>query len=170
MSGNPAQPCVFTKPSPRVRPTGVEPSKGSAQQARLSARRCSVNIGALTFRGGQPQGQFSVATDAAAAAAAAAEAHYKRRGGVEPMGLAGKLRHSLRLSRQRVADMREHEKVFDTVGRGRVVQMRLEDLNMSKGGVLRKDKKLGAESYLTEMLTERERRSALFPQPNSVLA
>jgi hypothetical protein len=49
------------------------------------------------------------------------------------------------------------------VGRGQVRQVKVSDLDMAQGGVLREDKALRDGSYMTEMLTESERRSVVLP-------
>ena len=51
---------------------------------------------------------------------------------------------------------------FGTVGRGRPIKVKTADLRMAQG-VLHKDTVLEHESYLTELLSQRERRSVLLP-------
>lgn len=48
-------------------------------------------------------------------------------------------------------------------GRGRVLQVNVKDLEMTRGGVLRNDKKLVTDAFLTELLTETERKSVTLP-------
>ena len=49
------------------------------------------------------------------------------------------------------------------IGRGRVRQIKVSELAMAQGGVMREDKILQESSYLTELLTPEDRRSVVLP-------
>ena len=69
---------------------------------------------------------------------------------------------AMRSSRRRRSS-RDAATRFGTVGRGRPLKLKTADLNMAPGGLLREDKALAHESYLTELLSDRDRRSVLLP-------